>query len=637
MCGIAGIFDLNKQTTKFNSNLSAMLLSIKHRGPNDSGTWFKDGVHMGMTRLSIIDLTDAGHQPMISNDKRYVIVYNGEVYNYKELKISLEKKGYIFTSKTDTEVVLNLFIEYGKECVNMLRGMFAFAIWDNQSDSLFIARDHMGIKPFLYYYQDGVFVFCSELKGMLASGIVPKQLCKDGLNVFLQKGFIAPPLTALKEVKSLLPGQCAELTTSGEFKIDYYWDIKPKKVHTEITYEEATSSVKELVLKSVNEQLVSDVPLGVFLSGGLDSSVLVAAMRLNGVDQIDTFSIGFEQFQPQDESDDAEESAKHFKTKHHKIIINADYAYRQINKFIDGLDQPSVDGLNTFLVAEYARKNVTVALSGLGGDELFNGYAWQHRFYRATKSDIALGNLFEQFEKNLTTIGNLNNKIKNRFINSTSAYKNYENIHLIFTKSHFQQLFSVTYQDNIIKKSLANIILTDDYSRLQQINKIDMRFFMGAQLLRDSDAVAMANSLEVRFPLIDTRLVDYVYQLPDQYKIHHQFSVSDINRGFEKTISYKSGGVKKLLFDAFQPDLPESLNNRNKRGFKMPFNKWMQNDYWIKEIIECLITLEKKILQPGATSKLLAGWQANKIGWQQIWALYILQKWMEKNNIEFNT
>lgn len=635
MCGIAGIIDLRKNNSDYSKNLSSMLNAIKHRGPNDSGTFIKGGVHLGMTRLSIIDLTSSGHQPMISHDGRYVIVYNGEVYNYKELKKSLEEKGYTFNSKTDTEVVLNLFIEHGKDSVAMLRGMFAFTVWDNDLNTLFVARDQMGIKPFLYHYENEIFTFCSEIKGLLSGNIVPKILCNDGLNTFLQKGFIAPPLTALKNVRSLLPGQYAILNAQGDIKTEQYWDIRPASNRIEISYTDAVNTIKDLVLKSVNEQLVSDVALGAFLSGGLDSSVLVAAMRLNQVKDIDTFSIGFEQHQTQDESDDAEESAKHFNTKHHKIIITANNAFNQIDKFVDGIDQPSVDGLNSFLVSEYAKNNVTVALSGLGGDELFNGYAWQHRFYKATKTDIALGNVFKPFENHLSFIGNLNYKIKNRFINTTTAHKHYENIHLLFTRNQFNELFNITYKPHAIKQSLASIKVDEEYSRLQQINKIDMRYFMGSQLLRDSDAVSMANSLEVRFPLIDTRVVDFVYQLPDNYKIQHQLSVSDINKGFEKSRSYKDGGVKKLLFDSFKDDLPLSLNNRSKRGFKMPYDNWMQNDNWLKEIINCMINLEKSILKPGATAKLLSGWQNKKINWQQIWGLYILQKWMEKNNVEY--
>jgi asparagine synthase (glutamine-hydrolysing) len=308
-----------------------------------------------------------------------------------------------------------------------------------------------------------------------------------------------------------------------------------------------------------------------------------------------------------------------------------------IELFIKGLDQPSVDGLNTFLVSQYAKQNVTVSLSGLGGDELFNGYAWQHRFYKATSTDVFIGNALSPLEQSLKHIGILGRKLNNRFIYNTTAHKHYSKIHILFQAHQLQTLFTIPVNQHIIEKSLSPIFVTDTYSRLQQINKLDLRYFMGAQLLRDSDALSMINSLEVRFPLIDTRLVEYVYNLPDEFKIHHNLSVSQINKGYEQFLSYKDGGVKKLLFDAFEQELPKSLTKRSKRGFKMPYEQWMQEDIWIKDIIQSLLNLEGCILKPGATGKLLSGWQAKKVSWQQIWSLVVLQKWMTLNHIEFDT
>lgn len=630
MCGIAGIAGIENHTPLVN-----MVKAMHHRGPDDSGTWNGDTIHLGMARLSIIDLSAAGHQPMFSPDGRYVMVYNGETYNFGEERKKLEAEGVQFVSHSDTEVILHLFIKYKERCVDYLRGMFAFAVWDKQDKRLFIARDHLGIKPLLYYYNDGKLVFCSEMKGMLASGLIDRKLSEEGLSLYLQKGFIAPPYSAIKKVFTLKPGHCLTWQAGSEPVIKPYWDIE-KKLTTTNTYGDAVKNVRQMVLDSVSEELVSDVPLGVFLSGGLDSSVVVGAMKAIGTPKIDTFSVGFES-DDLDETSDAEESANFFNTNHHKVIVGEKEVADDFDHFIFGVDQPSVDGLNTYLVSKATKKNVTVALSGLGGDELFVGYSWQHKFYKNPQSANIIGGLLSPFGGAIASMGSLGKKVKGRYINYASVKEYYKGLHRLysedFLQANLQSRFSNLAHGGVMDNTIAQYPMQDNYTRLQQISKEDLRYFMGARLLRDSDAVAMAHSLEVRFPLIDLRLVEYVWNLPDEYKVHHNLSVEQLNKGYEQTLSYRQGGVKKLLFDAFEKELPANFDKRSKRGFKMPFEKWMRG-LLADRVNNGIEKLSGKIFTQQATQTLLNDWQTGKMPWNKAWALVILQAWMEQNKVE---
>lgn len=615
--------------------LQAMVKAMHHRGPDDNGTWDGDNVHLGMARLSILDLSAAGHQPMFSPDGRYVLVYNGETYSFTEERKKLEAEGVNFISRSDTEVILHLYIKYKEQCVNYLRGMFAFAVWDKQEQKLFIARDHLGIKPLLFSYNNGVLVFCSEMKGMLASGFIPRKLSKQGLSLYLQKGYIAPPYTAVDNVQMLKPGHCLTWKAGNAPVIRPYWDIEKKPVVTN-SYKDAVNNVRQMVLDAVDEELVSDVPLGVFLSGGLDSSVVVGAMKALGTPKIDTFSVGFES-DDLDETTDAEESAKHFGTNHHKVIVGDKEVADVFDHFVFGIDQPSVDGLNTYLVSKATKKNVTVALSGLGGDELFIGYSWQHKFHKSPQSANIIGGLLSPFGGAVAAIGSLGKKVKDRFIDYSSAQQYYKNIHRLYSEEFLQGNLQISLaglsHSSLLEETVAQYPLQNDYTRLQQVAKQDLRYFMGARLLRDSDAVAMAHSLEVRFPLIDNRLVEYVWNLPDAYKVHHNLGMTELNKGFEQTLSYREGGVKKLLFDAFEKELPTNFDKRSKRGFKMPFEKWMRG-LLADRVNEGISKLSGTIFTPQATQTLLSNWQNGKMAWNKAWALVVLQAWMEQNKIE---
>lgn len=566
MCGIAGIIGNNNTGI-----LTNMLAATRHRGPDDSGTYTDNYCTIGMNRLSILDLSAAGHQPMFSDDKRYVIVYNGEVYNYKSIRNDLVKLGFTFHSNSDTEVVLKGYIAYGKNILNKIRGMFAFVIWDTQTQTAFGARDHMGIKPFYYHHQNGIFTFCSEIKGMLQQPGIKKQVSKDGLRLFLSYGYVGAPYTILDNVFALKPGECFTLA-DNKLSIEQYWDI-PTHTPTELSYQEAKDKLKQLVVDKVNEELVSDVPLGLFLSGGLDSTAVLAAMRLSGKEHIETFSLGFEGFEASEE-EDAEIAAKHFKTKHHTHIISGKTVAQEFDGFIDAMDQPCIDGLNVYLVSKYTRQNVTVALSGLGPDELFLGYKWQRSAAAPALINPTLFNTIAPFLKMVTP--KRYKGILDYIKNSQDPVTFYSTINRILSDD---ELIEKNISFNAKQKNLDWVTAYDNnnesdiYSR---VSRLDMKLFMGARVLPISDATSMYHSLEVRFPLIDKELVEFSRTLPASYKM-------DLNKAkhirpwskYEGIESYEGSGIKKILYEAFKQELPQGFGTRAKKGFKFPYQQWL--------------------------------------------------------------
>ena len=550
MCGIAGIIGNNNTEI-----LNKMLLATKHRGPDDSGTHTDEICTIGMNRLSILDLSTAGHQPMFSDDKRFVIVYNGEVYNFKSIRVDLIKLGFTFHSNSDTEVVLKGYIAYGKNILNKIRGMFAFVIWDTQTQIAFGARDHMGIKPFYYQHKNGVFTFCSEIKGMLKQPAVKKQVSKDGLRLFLSYGYVGAPYTILDDVFSLKPGECFKLS-NNKLSIEQYWDI-PMHTPTELSYQEAKEKLKQLVVDKVNEELVSDVPLGLFLSGGLDSTTVVAMAQHEGLHWVESVRQKhkidqkiLEDQQTARANKEAEIAAKHFNTKHHTHIISGKTVAQEFDGFIDAMDQPCIDGLNVYLVSKYTRQNVTVALSGLGPDELFLGYKWQRSAAAPALVNPTLFKTIEPLLKKVTPKRYMG--ILEYIKNSQDPVTFYSTINRILSDDELKQKkISIDAQQKNLDwvKAYDNMHESDTYSR---VSRLDMKIFMGARVLPISDATSMYHSLEVRFPLIDKELVEFSRTLPAAYKM-------DLDKAknirpwskYEGIESYEGSGVKKILYEAF--------------------------------------------------------------------------------------
>jgi asparagine synthase (glutamine-hydrolysing) len=597
MCGIAGIVGGNSDRKQA---LNRMIKSIHHRGPDDSGVYADDDVAIGMTRLAILDLSPLGHQPMQSHDGRYWIVFNGEVYNYREIRAKLEQTGDRFVSDSDTEVVLQAYCCWGEMCLREFNGMFGFAIWDTLEKKLFAARDHLGIKPFYYYTSgNGSFIFGSEIKTLLSSGLVKNNIDREAVFQYFTFGHIQQPKTILQDVKAIMPGHCLTWKQS-KISIKRYWSLSAQPVST--SYNEAKELVLEQINRSVKMQLVSDRPLGLFLSGGLDSASVLAAMHASGA-SIRTFSIGFEENPfAKNEAKEAEELARHFNAAHNQIMVDAGMVERELMSFWKALDQPSVDGLNTYLVSKYASEHMTVALSGLGGDELFAGYSRHARILwklanANPMSGIVNAMLPQRLLKQKGTIGRWSYRVKQN-VDRSVLLRNYTYSRSMGSLSDSLRVLSDQMLGEVdVTHSFINQYQGLDWNvnstNLNEILALDIQGFMESVLLRDMDATSMWHSLEVRFPLIDYKLVELAFSLPDVYKLNYSPSQKPQAEG---KLSYRDAGNKKILMDAMEQFLPAGFANRPKNGFKLPISHWLKS--YKREELKAMVMDESNLWGP---------------------------------------
>ncbi len=558
MCGICGIVGFsNPEATK------RMIQAMPHRGPDDTGLWHKEEVSFGHRRLAVIDLSEKGRQPMPGHSCSFWITYNGEIYNYKSLKEALKKKGYEFKSNTDTEVVLNLYQEYGKGCLNYLRGVFAFAIWDQKKKELFAARDRLGLKPFFYYFKEGIFIFASELKAILASGLVKKDIEPQALADYFRYGSVQAPKTMIKGVCQLMPARYLTLK-KNRLSIKKYWQINfSKKAAGKKTEKDYIFQIKAILNKAVSFRLVSDVPLGVFLSGGIDSSIITGLMQKHSSAPVKTFSIGFQE-EVYDERNYSRKIAEKFATNHKEILLRAKDIISEIPNIFNSMDQPSIDGFNTFVISKAVRDaGITVALSGLGGDELFAGYP----LFRILPKIAEFAKLF----------GFIPQEIRGKFFSFLSFFSR--------SKGQLKGLFSLLQcegledlyflQRSVFLPSRVNAILksekagySDNFRKkgkkhgLHQINKLswlELNNYLPNTLLADTDRMSMANSLEVRVPYLDHLLVEKIFEVPGSLKVGSDYP-------------------KRLLIKAFRDLVPEEIYKRPKKGFVLPFDKWLKKE-----------------------------------------------------------
>jgi asparagine synthase (glutamine-hydrolysing) len=619
MCGIAGIIGYKDEAA-----LARMLKATKHRGPNHTGMYSDDKVSIGMNRLSIVDLSEQGNQPLFSADKRYAMVYNGEVYNFKPLRQQLIAAGYQFNSQTDSEVVLNAYLHFGKEVVQHIRGMFAFAIWDTQTHTLFAARDHMGIKPFLYSLTAEHMVFCSELKGMLASKyFANNSINQNALASYLTLGHVVAPDTMVDGINMLLPGHYLEWNNHHITLTPYWFPEQTTPLSaSDISYTESVAHIRQLVTSSVNEELVADVPLGVFLSGGLDSTIVTAAAKLNGYDQLQTYTVGFEDStHALDETSIAQQIASFYGTQHHTLRISDSEIATDFVQYIIGLDQPSRDGLNTFLVSKHVSQNVTVALSGLGGDELFAGYNGIFKFLKRQPHPLTetIGKIGELAGLQTVLPEKVNRKLYQWKVNQNDT------LYYVFSLQQHLDLFGPSFLTN--KTDTPNCYaqtasFIDKYYPLSHIhsNKIRglyMSHHMSNMLLRDSDAVAMCHSLEVRFPIIDNRLVNFALQMPAEYLIEN------LNQATQR--NYVTRGLKRMLRDAFIDVLPIDIFNQSKRGFQLPVHQWLQTG--LKPLLENTIYNPCELFNRSELERLYQQGNFTVAEFKKVWGIFILDQW----------
>lgn len=593
MCGIAGILTSSSSHKIQEHSIKQMLSALHHRGLDDRGMYFSSCQQAAFvhTRLSILDLSDAGHQPM-SRD-RYWITFNGEIYNFLELRQELELKGYQFKSKTDTEVILYLYQHYGDRCVEHLRGMFAFAIWDDLEKTCFMARDPLGIKPFYYWQKDNVLVFASELRTVLASGLPEVKLDFQGLYGYLTLGSVPEPYTLIEQIRCLPAGHWLKWQ-SGQIQHQQYWQVDFTPENIDLT--EAIAITRQALLDSIHYHHVSDVPVGIFLSGGIDSTAILALSRQVQTGDLRTFSITFDESK-WNEGDIARQTAQTFATNHTEYKITGAIAKELLPKFLTSLDQPTIDGFNTFCVSRIAHEHgMKVVLSGLGGDELFGGYKsfqtvpnivrWRSQLGALQSPLEFLGKGIEQFAtspkiKRIGTLCQTPNTSESAYRAVRAVFSHQEALQIIC-----QYLPDAQFRGNLLTPPDINInfpTLEDEVSYLE-INR-----YMRNQLLRDSDVMSMRWGLELRVPFVDRQLLEAIAPIPSNLRLQ---------------------AGKKLLVAAV-PELPKMVINRAKQGFMFPFTQWLDRE-WQNEL--------QNIKAPNQLS-------LSSEFWYRRWSLFALQHW----------
>jgi asparagine synthase (glutamine-hydrolysing) len=583
-----------------------MIEAMRHRGPDDFGIYREPAVAVGMCRLAILDTSSRGAQPMATADEAIWIVYNGELYNFQEERARLEREGQVFRSRSDTEVVLRLYERHGDDFLMRLRGMFALAIYDRRGgpgrERLLLARDPLGIKPLLYARPAGGLVFASEMKAMLASGLVERRFQPEALPHLLVKGSIPQPLTAVAGVSMLLPGHRLILE-GGQARLERFWQLgtgrRPELASA--PYPELVGAVRTALEESVRLQMISDVPVGAFLSGGIDSSLLVAMMARQTSKKVQTFSVGFGgEGAGIDETADAERIARFVGTDHRRVEIGGPEVRSRIEHIARALDQPSVDGVNSYLVSMAARREVTVAISGTGGDELFAGYPWFINMYKAARRGV------DDFARA------------------------YAGEYQLYPLEDAARLLAPGVLDGVDPARFARQLAYDldelpQAAPLERVSALVLRGYTQNQLLRDIDAVSMAHSLEVRVPFLDTVIADVALSLPEHAKLHPDVAL----QADPYAATYRETGVKRILVDIGRQLLPPDMDQQPKRGFGMPFGTWLQGP--LRDVLEDTLApaaVERRgFFAPQAVTAVKDQVLQGRASWALAWILMITELW----------
>ena len=627
MCGICGIVDYNRNSGFDELTLQAMCRAMFHRGPDDGGIYRSPGTApaagLGHRRLSIIDLSAAGHQPMPNEDGTVHLVLNGEIYNFQELRSGLQEKGHKFSSSSDTECVVHLYEEHGRDCVKYLRGMFAFALWDEKRKSLLLARDRLGKKPLLYSHKDGRFCFASEFSGLLASGYISKEILPQSLENYLSFGYIPAPMSIYRDVLKLLPAHTL-LLKDGAVSIERYWQLDYSK-KIKISELDAQAEFIRIFSEALKLRLYSDVPLGVLLSGGIDSAAVVAHMAELGAGPINTFTIGFDE-PGYDELPYARDVAERYGTTHHEFRVSPD-AQEILPMLVGHYGEPYADSsaVPTYYVCKMAAGEVKVALNGDGGDEAFAGYE-RYQAY-----------LFSEYYRLLPAIAR---KLIKLAVNSIPCEQEHRNVLRrlkrfvagaelsgidryfywagIFGPRDRCDLFSADFKRSSdidpyaqLSRSLAE---PPGLETLDRLLRIDTLSALPNDLLVKVDIAGMANSLELRAPFLDQCLFEFAASLPVEYKL-------------------RMGTKKYLLKKTLKGRLPEAALRRKKMGFGVPIGSWFRaklrvylednllsekslgRGYFVPERVKCLVEQHTSGSEDHA---------------QQLWALLMLELWHQR-------
>lgn len=621
MCGIAGIADRNSDS-RLAPLADRMVAALTHRGPDAHDSHDFGSCVLGNTRLAIVDLSERGRMPMRNEDGTVWITYNGECYNAAELRPVLQSRGHRFTSTTDTEVIVHLYEEFGEQCVEKLRGMFAFAIWDDRQKKLLLARDRLGIKPLYFSLSSDGILFASEIKALLASGAVDRKVDPAGICIFLQLGHIPPPWTAVQNVRPLEPGHFA-VWRDGQFRTRRYWKLpQPGRGSTPPSAQIAAHSLGEMLVESSRLQLMSDVPIALFLSGGVDSAVLGSLMRAAGAENVTALTIGFREAQ-YDESAESRETARLLGVAHQVLELDPGRVAGSLDNVIWAMDQPTVDGLNAYWISRAASEaGFKVTLSGQGGDELFGGYdsiAWFSRFASVASwmrpfPSVAGRYLFDhdalpfRLRKLRYLVGS-----DDPFVAAQMA------VRVLFPDRDTRELLvsvlpasgGCVEASSFIESAASD---TKGCGVSDRVALLDFTAHLEPRLLRDGDAMSMAHSLEVRPVLLDHAIVEYVMSLPANVRFQN----------------------KKLLLDAVRSLMPaglfEAITARPKRTFTFPFTRWLGEG--LRPAMEGAFHPQRaneSVLDSATVQKLWKRYVADpsSVGWSRIWSLFVLSRWCE--------
>jgi asparagine synthase (glutamine-hydrolysing) len=644
MCGIAGYINYPNNNLNVDNQtvINKMLHAIIHRGPDDTGHWIsaQHNVVLGHRRLSIIDLTTAGHQPMQSSCGRYVLVFNGEIYNFVALRSELEQLGHKFSGHSDTEVVLVAVMQFGLQAaVERFNGMFAFALWDNKLQQLYLVRDRVGIKPLYYGWCKSGFLFGSELKALRAYPDFNSEIDRDVLSLYFKYNYIPAPYSIYKKIYKLLPGTILTIAAGhpdAEIKPVPYWSavqvIQQPRLH--ISTAEATQQLEQLLCDAVKLRMMADVPLGAFLSGGIDSSLVVALMQQQSSQPVKTFSIGFSEDQ-YNEAEYAKAVADHLHTEHTELYVSPTDAMAVIPQLPILYDEPFADvsQIPTFLVSQLARQKVTVSLSGDGGDELFGGYNryfWGDNIWRKIKyCPLIMRKLFaillhsiapQQWDKVFTLFGFMLPKNMQVQLPGDKIHK-LANI-LTATRSHdlYKQLLVLTNNsDELVQGGYASALnarlyqkLNSEQSFIEQMMFWDMNYYLPDDILTKVDRASMGVSLEARVPLLDHRVVEFAWQLPLSMKVRN-------NQG------------KCLLREVLYQHVPRKLLERPKMGFGVPIGTWLRGSLreWAEDLLNEQRLLCEGYLNPAPIMQKWREHLTGKRNWQyHLWGILMFQSWL---------
>jgi len=640
MCGIVG-FRTNRDFSRLRDALPEATSRLVHRGPDDTGLFFdqESGVGLGHRRLSVIDLSEAGRQPMASDDGMVNIVYNGEIYNFQEIRSTLEGHGHHFWTETDTEVILNAYMEWGMDCLTRFVGMFALALWDSRSRLLFLARDRLGIKPLYYHFTPGELIFASELKALMAFKGFPRDIDPDAVPLFLHYQYIPSPRTVFKDTFKLLPGRYA-VFDGQDIRIRSYWElphIDRTSKGRDRSEEDVFTELDHLLTQAVSDRLVSDVPLGALLSGGIDSSIVVALMQKVNTSPVRTFSIGFNE-PAYNEAPWALKVAEHLGTDHTDFYVTPKEAMDVIPRLPEIYDEPFADSsaIPTFLVSRLARSQVTVALSGDGGDEQFCGYVrywstramatafqripgpakeglglvldkipptWVERCYlpwrRFLPQRFRLANFPDKWEKFIKLLG------------QTSIQDLYRMTICLWSEKELDRLMGRDIRDCQYEEIFRE---TGNWPLLSRLMRVDQKTYLPDAMLTKVDRASMAVGLEVRVPLLDHRVVEFTSTLPDGLK-------------------YKRGRGKYLLRRLLARYVPEELFERPKMGFGVPIEDWFRGE--LKEMLLDYLSPERLtkegLFDHSLVEEKIREHLSGKANHQyRLWALLMWEMWRER-------